>query len=174
MLNNTYQTPVRLFVTGGGEIESSEGITQGDPLAMAMYSLAVTPLICQLKSEEPTVKQVWFADDSSGGGKIVALRRWWQCLKSIGPQMGYFPNASKTHLVVKPQFREEAIKAFEGTGIKVNIEGHEMLGSAIGSRQFTEQFAAKKIKQFVNEIESVAKIAERYPESAMLHFRIVL
>ena len=37
-----------------------------------------------------------------------------------------------------------------------------MLGSAIGSRQFTEQFAAKKIEQFVNDIKSLAKIAERY------------
>jgi hypothetical protein len=39
VLNNTYQAPVRLFVTGGAEIESSEGITQGDSLAMAMYAL---------------------------------------------------------------------------------------------------------------------------------------
>ena len=79
VLNNTYQTPVRLFVTGVGERESSEGITQGDPfamlgmLAMLGIALAVTPLICKLKSEEPSVKQVRFADDSSGGGKIVAL-----------------------------------------------------------------------------------------------------
>ena len=71
---------------------------------------------------------------------------------------------------MKPQFREEAITAFEGTGIKVKIEGHEMLGSAIGSRQFMEQFATKKIEQFVNEIESVAKIAERYPQSAYAAF----
>ena len=67
-------------------------------------------------------------------------------------------------------FREEVIKAFEGTGIKIIIEGHEMLGSAIGSRQFTEQFAAKKTEQFVNEIESRAKIAERYPQSAYAAF----
>ncbi|CAB3982845.1 Hypothetical predicted protein [Paramuricea clavata] len=33
VLNNTYQAPVRLFVMGGAEIESSEGITKGDPLA---------------------------------------------------------------------------------------------------------------------------------------------
>ena len=52
VLNNTYQTPVKLFVTGGGVVESSEGITQGDPLAMAMYALAVTPLIQRLRSEE--------------------------------------------------------------------------------------------------------------------------
>ena len=83
VLNNTYRTPVRLFVTGGAEIESSEGITQGDPLAMAMYALAVTPLIRKLRLKEPTVKQVLFADDSSGGGKINALRNWWQCFQYL-------------------------------------------------------------------------------------------
>ena len=56
VLNNTYQAPVRLFVTGGAEIESSEGITQGDPLAMNMYAMAVTPLIRKLRSHELTVK----------------------------------------------------------------------------------------------------------------------
>ncbi|CAB3999398.1 Hypothetical predicted protein [Paramuricea clavata] len=69
----------------GAEIESSEGIAEGDPLAMAMYALAVTPLIRKLRSHEPTLKQVWFADDSSGGGKIISLRRWWQCLLSVSP-----------------------------------------------------------------------------------------
>jgi hypothetical protein len=170
VLNNTYQAPVRLFVTGGAEIESSEGITQGDPLAMAMYALAVTPLIRKLRSHEPTVKQVWFADDSSGGGKIISLRRWWQCVLSVGPLMGYFPNPSKTHLVVKSEFEEEAIKVFEGTGIKVTSEGHEMLGSATGSRDFVKTFTAEKIDVFVNETENLAKIAEHYPQPAYAAF----
>jgi hypothetical protein len=137
---------------------------------MAMYALAVTPLIRKLRSHEPIVKQIWFADDSSGGGKIISLRRWWQCLLSVGPQMGYFPNSSKTHLVVKSEFEEEAIKVFEGTGIKVTSEGHEMLGSAIGSRDFVKTFTAEKIDVFVNEIEDLAKIAEHYPQSAYAAF----
>ena len=68
VLNNTYQIPVRLFVTGGEKIESSKGITQGDPLSMEMYALAITPSI--RRSDKPSVKQVWFADDSKGCGKI--------------------------------------------------------------------------------------------------------
>ena len=33
VLSNTYQSPVRCVIQGGGEILSSEGTTQGDPLS---------------------------------------------------------------------------------------------------------------------------------------------
>ena len=71
ILSNPYQAPIKLFIVGGGEIDSSEGTTQGDPLAIAMYALAVRPLIDKLRDAEPSAKQVWFADDATAAGRLA-------------------------------------------------------------------------------------------------------
>jgi len=44
---------------------------------MPMYALAPTPLIRKLKGSVNNVKQVWYADDASGAGKVNRLREWW-------------------------------------------------------------------------------------------------
>ena len=52
---------------------STEGTTQGDPLVMAMYTLAVTPLIHHLGSSDPAFSQVWYANDATGVGVCTAF-----------------------------------------------------------------------------------------------------
>ena len=74
ILINTYPEDVRLFIDGE-TLLSQEGTTEGDPLAMAMYAIAVNPLIHRLKHD--TTKQIWFADDATAGGKLNNLREWW-------------------------------------------------------------------------------------------------
>ena len=114
ILTNIYRAPAELF-SGGSVFLSREGTTQGDPLAMAMYGLAVLPLVKQLAGE---AKQVWFADDATSGGKLQQLKWWWDKLNKVGPAFGYFPNAAKTWLVVIEYQLASAQELFHDSGVK--------------------------------------------------------
>ena len=116
-----------MFVKGDGEIASTEATTQGDPLAMAMYALAMKPLIDKLRETCPDVHQ-WYADDVTGASTCTGLRRWWNELTNHGPSYGYFPNDSKTYLVVKPEFEDVAKDAFTGTNVQTTTHRKQHLG----------------------------------------------
>ena len=147
------------MIQGGGEISSSEGTTQGDPLAMAMYALAVKPLIDRLQSLCPTVKQVWYADDATGVATCSELRAWWDTLAALGQDFGYHPNAIKTHLIVKKQFLNNAKRLFEGTNVNITVQGKRHLGAAIESREYTEKYVGDKVKTWTQEVFLLAEIA---------------
>ena len=68
---NTYRNESELFIEGN-TLHSQEGTTHGDPLAMAMYAIAITPLIYRL--EDAGIKQAWYADDATAGGWLQDLR----------------------------------------------------------------------------------------------------
>ena len=61
------------------------------------------------------VKQCWFADDASGAGFLEDIKRWWEHLNEAGPNLGYFPNAKKCWLIIKPGKEESAHAIFDGT-----------------------------------------------------------
>ena len=95
VLINFYRSPSRIFMNGEGfcELLSQEGTTQGCPLAMDMYVIALAPL---LKHLQPRCKQVWYADDATGCDKLEKMRSWFDEMRRVGPNYGYSqspPNA---------------------------------------------------------------------------------
>ena len=106
-IKNCYNSPSRLFITGGKELKSNEGTTQGDPVSMAIYGIGVTPLINILidivvTSTKSQVRVLAYADDFSAAGKLDDLRKWRDTLTIICPKFGYYPEPTKTWLVIKP------------------------------------------------------------------------
>ena len=101
---NCCATPSKLFIVGGGEILSSEGTTQSNP-AMGVYALGILPLIRFLLEfinlNEMNAKEVVFADDFSVAGSLNSINDYWDKLTAIGPKQSYFPEHTKSYLIVK-------------------------------------------------------------------------
>ena len=164
---NTYRCSAKLFV-GGSFIMSAEGTTQGDPLAMPMYAVAILPLIRSLSAAKAT--QLWYVDDSSAAGRIIRLRAWWDLLCQRGPLYGYKPNPSKSVLVVKPPHLEEASRIFESTGVTITDDGHRFLGAAIGTSGFVDGYLSQKAESWRKEVLTLAEIADSQPQAAFSAF----
>ena len=148
ILQNIYGGTSDLYV-GGEILASDEGTTQGDPLAMSMYTVGIMPLIHEL---QPTgTKQVWFADDVTGGGTLKEVRGWWDQLNRNRPGYRYHPKASKSWLIVKEAAAEEAKRLFSRTGVQITTEGKRLLGAAICNNDFEEKFTETIISPLSNK-----------------------
>ena len=163
---NTYRSAVNMYIDGECII-SSEGTTQGDPVAMAMYALATVPLINRLHH---LVHQIWYADDAAACGFLAQLKHWWDLLNQIGPSFGYYPNASKTHLIVKPSYLSSAEELFSGSSVIISDRGHKYLGSAIGTTSFVEAYVNEKVKNWEKELLLLSSFAESQPHSTFAVF----
>ena len=175
-LNNTYQNPAKLVIPGQDNkyniIYSEEGSTQGDVGAMAMYGLGIKPLTDRLSSavDRQVCKQVWYADDSSSAGELNMMCKWWEELCKTGPKYGYFPLASKTILIVKPEFEEKARTIFGETGVKISTSGERHMGAVIGSSEFKEEYVSAKVQKWIEDIEELALIGKDEPQAVYSSF----
>ena len=168
ILCNCYRSPSDLYVDGS-VLLSREGTTQGDPLAMPMYALATVPLIAKL-SEVDSVSQTWYADDASACGKLPDVYNWWNLLSDIGPGFGYFPNASKSWLVVKEEFLDQASEIFRDTNVHLTSDGRPYLGSPLGSLDYVNSFVQRKAEEWCEYLSSLSEVATVHPHPAYSAF----
>ena len=56
------------------EAHCTHGKAQGDPLAMATYAIAITPLIHRLADD--SIKQALYAGEATAGGSVKHLKEW--------------------------------------------------------------------------------------------------
>ena len=76
-------------------------------------------LVSFLSLDDYLIIQMWYADSSVRGGKLLKIKEWWDELNIIGPSNGYYPNAKKTKLLVKEEFKELAWAIFRSCDIDI-------------------------------------------------------
>ena len=93
-------------------ILSMEGVTQGGPLAMALYGVALLPLIEHLRWEHPRVLHPWYADGGAMRGTGRDMAACFHKLCRVVPQYGYFPEPAKFWAVCAQEDRLELRRSF--------------------------------------------------------------
>ena len=161
---------------GGVELSSSEGTTQGDPVAMAIYATAVIPLILMVleifndKPLDSAAKSDAYADDLAAGGSLESLLLWWKTLNDLGPLFGYYPEETKSWLIVKPKFESDAKRIFKETKINITREGKKHLGAVIGTESFIDEYVDQKLEEIVDELRILVEITKIEPQAAYAAF----
>ena len=173
-VRNCYSLKSRLFIPGGGELTSNEGTTQGDPVAMAIYAIAIIPLLLILVefslSNNHSTKNAGYADDVTAAGKLSDLKSWWEKLCEIGPKFGYYPNATKTWLITSDELFKKATNMFEGTNIQITTDGQRHLGAVIGKEQYKDQYMTEKVDEWIKQLRVLSAIAQIEPQAAYCGF----
>ena len=124
-----------LFLRNGNRTASflhiKEGVIQGVPLAMIVYGIGILPLINNLKQEIPCVTQPWYSDDAGSLGTFARLETYFDYLTRQGPGRGYYPESSKSVLIVR-SYNLKSGKVFGARhGFKVLTVTHN-IGGYIG------------------------------------------
>jgi hypothetical protein len=132
---------------------------------MIAYGIGMLPLIRKLKSEFPAVKQLWYADDALIAAKFHQIQDIFSALEKYGPTFGYFPEPSKSVLVVTEANANKAKTFFRNQGFKVRL-GSRYLGGYLGSATSQSSWLEEKVDDWVSAIKELSRIAEKYPQSA--------
>ena len=142
-VRNCYSLPSRLFIIGGSELKPCEGTTEGDTAVMAIYAIAIIPLLLMLVDQAEQLpgkrtKSVAYVDNFTSAGSITNLLHWWNTLTTLGPLFGYYPKPTKCWLIVKPPMKDITLKTFKNTGINITEGDKRHLGAVIGSIEYRE------------------------------------
>lgn len=117
------------------------------------------------------LKQMAYADDIGGGGKLRILRKWWGNVEQFGPCFGYYPKASKSWLVVKEDKYEEALTVFaDRPEINITTQGRKYLGGFVGKKEGSEEYVKELMNDWVSQLEVLSEIAKTEPQAAYSAF----
>jgi hypothetical protein len=146
-------------------IFSMEGPTQGNPLAMFIYGMGLLPLIRRLKGEVDDVSQPWYADDAGAGGKFDQIKVYFGKLEEYGSKYGYFPEASKSILIVREHNAERAKEYFAEMKFTIKT-GYRYLEGFVGARAEMNEWIGEKADEWTAGIKAIAKVSPQFPQTA--------
>jgi hypothetical protein len=128
-------------------IPSREGITQGDPLSMVLYGLALTPIIKAIHRHAPGTVTPWYADNGAIAGTLPKIATAFALFETLSPCQSYYPEPTKSICLYKPDdFLEGQAQLLPN-----NFDhwtGHRYLGGHLGDSATRNKWLLPQIDQF--------------------------
>ena len=121
-------------------------------------------------SFDDVAKLVAYADDFTAGGTIESLKYWFDTLCKHGPKFGYYPQASKTWLIVKDAYATKSNEIFKHSSIQITSTGQRHLGAIIGTTEYKQEYMNEKLTTWIQEIRMLSEIAKTDPQSVYICF----
>ena len=140
---------------------------------MAFYAVSSKFLTCKTPGQQvdgganvmiESMKKVGFADDGTGAGRVIDVAASWRDLNVIGPPNGYDPDAGKTWVLVKEEFKELAEEHLPD--VNITTVGRKLLGSFLGKDEGLVTHVEKQIAKWSEDINELIEIAKFEPQLA--------
>ena len=88
----------------------------------------------------------------------------------LGPYIGYFPKPTKSFLIVKENYINEANAIFSNTQIQITTRGNRYPGAIIGDEAYKNEYVNNKVNECVERIINLTGIAKTHSHSAYSAF----
>ena len=98
---------------------------------------------------------------------MSVIKNWFDRLLSVGPLFGYFPEPSKSSLIVKDTTLPSAEQSFNGSGVSI-VQCGKYLGGVIGNRAGVESFVSSRVSNWSNYVSLLSSIAADQPQAAYI------
>ena len=116
----------------GGKVKitlSKEGVTQGDPLAMALYGIALLPLAAILREQFPEVLQSRYTDNAAMQGTPAKMAVCFNLFIKMVPMFAYLPEPEKLFAICPLASEANVLAAFIVENLEVkDCRGHRYVG----------------------------------------------
>ena len=160
-----YSQESKLFF-GNHTVPSASGVQQGDPLGPLLFALAVQPLAKELKDLGLDIC-VFYLDDGVLAGNTRTVARALQLVQQRCSSIGLALNVKKCELVLPGSAAKEDLGKLFPRGLlfdeasgnsRVLLHGcFELLGSAIGDKDFCESYAQTKVHTATTLLNQLAE-----------------
>ena len=111
-----------------------------------------------------------YADDLTAVEPIEQLKKWWDELCRLVPKFGYYPEGSKSSLVIRKNAEERAKRVFKQANIRITTEGKRHIGEVIGTTNYQQNYIKEKIDKWITELRMLCNVAWYEPQAAYSYF----